>query len=350
MQQRAVLVGCGQMANGWIKALGDAMIGERVRLVGLVDPVQEAAAHLQTTFGLTSTEIHTDLLPALSSLSPDIVFDVAIPDARLRIVTESLRRGCHVLTEKPMAISLADAGEINRAAAAAGRIHAVTQNRRFKTGIRRARATVQSGILGQLTALHCDFFIGAHFGGFRDEMAECPAARHGDPHLRRGALHVRRGRRWRSIASETNPRGSWYAHGAAANAIFEFTDDVAFTYRGSWCAEGANTSWESAWRIIGTRGTLLWDGDDELRRARRRRRRRLSPAAARELEVPPPADAAQTHGHASVIADFPRRRSRAERAPETVGTDNIKSLAMVFAAIESARTRHAPSFHRGPDP
>jgi hypothetical protein len=27
------------------------------------------------------------------------------------------------------------------------------------------------------------------------------------------------------------------------------------------------------------------------------------------------------------------------RTPETAGADNIKSLAMVFAAIESARTR-----------
>lgn len=334
MQQRAVLVGCGQMANGWIKALGDAMIGERVRLVGLVDPVQEAAAHLQTTFGLTSTEIHTDLLPALSSLSPDIVFDVAIPDARLRIVTESLRRGCHVLTEKPMAISLADAGEINRAAAAAGRIHAVTQNRRFKTGIRRARATVQSGILGQLTALHCDFFKGAHFGGFRDEMANVL--------LLDMAIHTFDAARCISgeeplavYCSETNPRGSWYRHGAAANAIFEFTNDLAVTYRGSWCAEGADTSWDASWRIIGTRGTLLWDGEDEFAlhlvdgESGFLRPLRAAP-------VPPPTDLSQTRDHVSAIVGF-LDAVEGGAAPETAGTDNIKSLAMVFGSIESAR-------------
>ena len=63
---------------------------------------------------------------------------------------------------------------------------------------------------------------------------------------------------------ETNPKGSWYAHGAAANAIFEMTDDVTFTYRGSWAAEGANTSWEATWRIVGSKGTLLWDGEDAI--------------------------------------------------------------------------------------
>jgi predicted dehydrogenase len=63
-------------------------------------------------------------------------------------------------------------------------------------------------------------------------------------------------------AHETNPRGSWYADGASPSAVFELIDDVTFTYRGSWAADGANTSWESTWWIIGTHGTLLWDGAD----------------------------------------------------------------------------------------
>jgi predicted dehydrogenase len=54
--------------------------------------------------------------------------------------------------------------------------------------------------------------------------------------------------------------------------------------------------------------------------------------------VLPPADPAETHGHASVLLDFIDSIA-AGRAPETVSSDNINSLAMVFAAIESARTR-----------
>ena len=53
--------------------------------------------------------------------------------------------------------------------------------------------------------------------------------------------------------------------------------------------------------------------------------------------MPPPADEDQTHGHASVIAEF-IAAIETDRPPETVSSDNIKSLAMVFAAIESART------------
>ena len=54
--------------------------------------------------------------------------------------------------------------------------------------------------------------------------------------------------------------------------------------------------------------------------------------------MPEPAEDSQTHGHASVIADF-LRAIETGTPPETVGSDNVNSLAMVFAAIESAKTR-----------
>jgi predicted dehydrogenase len=110
-----------------------------------------------------------------------------------------------------------------------------------------------------------------------------------------------------------------------------------FNYRGSWCAEGANTSWESAWRIVGTKGTLTWDGADDFAA------KAVSGDSGffRELtsiEVPDPVDLDQTHGHASVLAEFLDAIEEG-RPPETASNDNIKSLAMVFAAIESAKTR-----------
>ncbi len=162
-----------------------------------------------------------------------------------------------------MAASLEAAIELIELARNAGRIHAIVQNRRFISGIRRIRRFIESGAIGDLTGIHCDFFIGAHFGGFREEMEHVL--------LLDMAIHTFDAARF--IADKTplavycheeNPQGSWYAHGAAATAIFELSDDVTFTYRGSWCAEGANTSWESEWRIIGTKGTLLWDGAEAL--------------------------------------------------------------------------------------
>lgn len=334
---RAVLCGCGAMAKGWLKAIAETPeIRSAVDVVGLVDVNPAAAKALADTFGLADALTGSDLADVLAKTAADIVFDVVIPSARHDVVTTALAHGCHVLSEKPMAASIKEGRSLIARAEAAGKVHAIVQNRRFISGIRRIRRLVESGMLGELTALHCDFFIGAHFGGFREEMDNVL--------LLDMAIHTFDAARFVAdkvplavYCHESNPRGSWYAHGAAANAIFEFSDDVTFTYRGSWCAEGANTSWESQWRIIGTKGTLLWDGADDFK---------AGVVAGSEgffrpieaIGVPQPANEAQTHGHASVIADF-LTAIRTGAKPETVSNDNINSLAMVFAAIESARTR-----------
>lgn len=335
MTFKAVLVGCGAMSKGWLTALAETpWLKGRVEIVGLVDVDGATAAARAAEFGLTDAIVGTDLDAVLTETRPDLLFDVAVPTARPQVVATGLRRGCHVLTEKPMAPDLANARAMLDQARAAGRIHAVVQNRRFVAGIRRIRQVIESGALGQLTALHCDFFVGAHFGGFREQMDNVL--------LLDMAIHTLDAARFLAgtppqavYCLQTNPPGSWYAHGAAANAIFEFAGDIVFNYRGSWCAEGANTSWEGAWRVIGTRGTLLWDGLDRFEAHQVAGDagffRDLVP-----LDVPDAPDAAKTEGHASVIAEFLDAIAEG-RQPETVGSDNIKSLAMVFAAIDSAR-------------
>lgn len=325
------------MSKGWLSAIAEhPLLKGRVDIVGLVDLHLPTAQARAAEFGLSEIAIGTDLDDVLATTRPDLLFDVVVPSAREGVVTTGLRHGCHVLSEKPMAATLAAGQALIAQAKAAGRVHAVVQNRRFISGIRRIRRLIESGVLGEITALHCDFFIGAHFGGFRDEMEHVL--------LLDMAIHTLDAARFMAGVApravyclETNPRGSWYAHGAAANAIFEFDDGIVFNYRGSWCAEGANTSWESAWRIIGTKGTLTWDGEDNFEA-----RTVVGDTGffrdLQAIEVPVPADIDQTHGHASVIAEFLDAIEEG-RSPETASNDNIKSLAMVFAAIESARTR-----------
>jgi predicted dehydrogenase len=334
---RAVLCGCGAMAKGWVRAVAaNRELQSAIRIVGLVDVDPAAARALAAEFDLKDAVVGSDLNAVLAETAPDILFDVVVPAARLDVVATGLRHGCHVLSEKPMATSLEDGRQLIRLAEEAGKLHAIVQNRRFVSGVRRLHRFIESGAIGDLTAIHCDFFIGAHFGGFREEMEHVL--------LLDMAIHTFDAARFIAdkkplavYCHEENPRGSWYADGAAATAIFELSDDVTFTYRGSWCAEGANTSWEGEWRIIGTGGTLLWDGTENFRASKAAGSegflRELAP-----IDVPEPADLRQTHGHASVIADFVAA-VRSGQKPETASDDNINSLAMVFAAIESARTR-----------
>ena len=325
------------MSRGWLSAVAEhPLLKGRVEIVGLVDlhrPIAEARA---AEFGLDGIAIGSDLDAVLAETKPDLLFDVVVPSARADVVATGLRHGCHVLSEKPMAATLEAGRDLIARAEAAGRVHAVVQNRRFIAGVRRIRRLIEGGALGEVTALHCDFFVGAHFGGFREEMDNIL--------LLDMAIHTLDAARFMAGVApkavyclETNPKGSWYQHGAAANAIFEFEDGVVFNYRGSWVAEGARTSWESAWRTVGTKGTLVWDGYDSFEA-------RVAVDGSGLLRdeapivVPEPADVDQTHGHASVLAEFLDAIEQGRR-PETASSDNIKSLAMVFAAIESARTQ-----------
>ncbi len=325
------------MSNGWLEAIASTpALADAVEIVGLVDIDRTAAERCADQHGLSGAAIGSDLAEILSQTGADMLFDVVPPAARRAVVETGFAHGCHVLSEKPMALSLDDARALIAGAEAAGRVHAIVQNRRFNPGVRRLRATIESGALGDLTAIHADFFIGAHFGGFRDLMENVL--------LVDMAIHTFDAARFMAgktplgvYCQQTNPKGSWYAHGAAANALFDFSDEVVFAYRGSWCAEGANTSWDASWRIIGSNGSVLWDGADNFE-ARVVDGEEGFFRPLREIELPPPPDAGQTHGHASVLSEFVDA-IEAGRTPETAGTDNIKSLAMVFAAIDSAATQ-----------
>lgn len=334
----AVMAGCGGISGAWLRALEDM---PDVRVVGFVDIVVENARRRAEEYGGGDPDIATgaDLVEMLERKCPDVVFDCAIPEAHCDVTLTALAHGCHVLGEKPLADSVENARRMVAAAEEAGRIFAVIQNRRYDANIRRVRHIVASGVLGPLTTVNCDFYIGAHFGGFRDHM----------PHvlLLDMAIHTFDAARLITDATpmavychEWNPAGSWYDRDASAVAVFEMaadgpaSGDIVYTYRGSWCAEGLNTTWECDWRIIGQRGSLSWDGATGFRGEVVAKAGGFRSEMA-ELAIPEVDPGERVGGHAGNIREF-IRCVREGTVPETVAADNIHSLAMVFGAIESA--------------
>jgi len=328
---RTMLCGCGGMSNAWLRIASEI---PEVEIVGLMDIDVENAQARAEQHELTDVKIGTDLTGMLDELQPDVVFDCSVPEAHVTITLEALQRGCHVMGEKPLADSMENARKMVAAAQAADRIYAVIQNRRYQPQIRRLRAFLDSGVLGPLTTLNSDFYIGAHFGGFRDRMEHVlllDMAIHSFDQARliSGADPVK------VYCREWNPKGSWYDHDASAIAIFEMTDGIVYTYRGSWCAEGLNTTWECDWRAIGPEGSVTWDGADALKTQVVAERGEFF-SKHKEVDVPEaPADA-RLGGHRGVIGEFVECVLNGG-TPETACTDNIKSLAMVFGAIQSAQ-------------
>jgi predicted dehydrogenase len=227
------------------------------------------------------------------------------------------------------------AREIVETARDSGKVHAVMQNRRFDPNLWRVCRFLENGGMGPLTTLNSDFYIGAHFGGFRDRMKHVlllDMAIHTFDTARKivGAdpLSV--------YCKEWNPQGSWYDHGASAIAVFQMEGNVVYTYRGSWCSEGLNTAWESSWHAVGQEGSLKWNGADGIETQVVKKTGGFF-SECEAVDIPPWSGDSEPQGHAALIQDFFCCLSRGVGS-ETRSEDNIKSLAMVFAAIESART------------
>jgi predicted dehydrogenase len=295
---RVLLVGCGGISNAWLDAAKNFADAE---IVGLVDLDRSRAEAQREKHGLSTAAVGTSLAQALGDLQPDAVFDCTVPEAHVTVTLQALAAGCHVLGEKPMADTMENAVKMVAAAKDAQRIYAVIQNRRYLDEIRRYRALVREGGLGALTTLNADFYLGVHFGGFRDAMEHVlllDMAIHSFDQARfiGGADAVR------VYCHEWNPPGSWYRHGASAVAIFEMSDGSVLNYRGSWCSEGLNTSWQCRWRAVCTGGSAEWDGEQSMQAAKVDGHEGITRPTA--PVAPPDLPPLQHKNHAGVIRDF----------------------------------------------
>ncbi|WP_020620016.1 Gfo/Idh/MocA family protein [Paenibacillus daejeonensis] len=256
MTRRTILAGCGSMGSRWL----DYARGRNdLELVGLVDVRPESAQALNERQGL-SLPVYTSVAEAVPAVQAELLLDTSIPEAHAPNAMTAMASGCDVIMEKPLAVTMAQANELAAVAERTGRFCAVMQNRRYTKEIRSLKQDLDTGIIGKPVLLTADFFLGPHFGGFREEMD--------DPLLLDMAIHTFDAARYligtkplSVYCHSFNPHGSWYKGDSTAVCIFEFEGGAVFQYNGSWSALGHTTSWEGSWRIGGTAGSALWNGD-----------------------------------------------------------------------------------------
>ncbi|MBC7632445.1 Gfo/Idh/MocA family oxidoreductase [Aeromicrobium sp.] len=320
---RVIQVGAGGMGKVWLELL---VAAADVDLVGLVDLDVDLARRALTELGIDGVIVGTSVTDVAAQVDAQAVVNVTVPVAHHPVTTEALFLGLPVLSEKPIAPTVAQALSLAAAAETTGRLLMTSQSRRYYRSLQEFRQQVRS--IGQVGILTTEFFVAPRFGGFRDEMPY--------PLLVDMAIHpfdVARyllGANPVSVYCESfSPPWSWYAGDAATTAIFEFADGTRYTFTGSWCSGGLETSWNGSWRASGSDGTATWNGED-------------SPLAAGFAEnATTPAivgtDAAGPEVIAGALAEFVAALRTGE-SPSGEVHSNVFSLAMVEAAVRSAET------------
>lgn len=134
---RVALIGCGRISQvAHLPALAKV---EDLELVAVVDTSAAVADGVAERW---STRPYTDLDDCVRELEPEAAIVTAPDRVHASIAQRLLTSGCHVLVEKPMTATVAEAEAVVRAAAASGRVLQVGTMKRHDPGLMFARAAV----------------------------------------------------------------------------------------------------------------------------------------------------------------------------------------------------------------
>ena len=150
------IVGYGPVFNwGWMHARWIGAVAD-LRLVAICDRDPVRAARASDDF--PEIEVYTDLDELLRRDDVDLVAVVTPHNTHAAIALECLQAGKHVVLEKPMCLSVAEASAMVETASRVGRTLAVFHNRRHDGNVRAIREIIDQGTIGEV---------------FHLEVAEC---------------------------------------------------------------------------------------------------------------------------------------------------------------------------------
>ncbi len=320
--RKIIQVGVGGMGLGWTDRVAESRKWQAAAYVDVSRNNLMAAAKRHQ---FPESLCFTDLDAALKSVEADALLDVTPQQFRRGVCTAAFRRGLHVISEKPLADSLANAKGIVAEAEKQGRTYMVAQNYRYQPLPQTVKRLVQGGKLGAIGYAGVSFHKGPKFGGFREEMAFPLVLDMSIHHLDlmrcifdTDIVAVQ--------ALSINAPWNWNKGDATVMAAIELANGVQVEYFGSWVSTGWETTWNADWRIEGSKGVLLWQGESVA----------VSSSPDKKREVSPVKMAKQ---HQAYLLEAFGRALDDGTEPETSGRRNLNSLAATYAVVAAAQKR-----------
>lgn len=149
---RVGMVGAGQIAwvhGPLIRAAPEAEI------VGIADrDISKATALAQALGGVP---VHAGLDALLAENEPDVLHVLVPPSLHAEVSLRAMEAGCHVLVEKPLALTTEEAHRLLEAAERFGVALRVDHNLLYDKLIRRVLRAVEEGAIGEVLSVHLDF-------------------------------------------------------------------------------------------------------------------------------------------------------------------------------------------------
>lgn len=153
---RTAVIGLGRA--GWSIHVAGIKGRSDYKIVACVDPDAERRKEAEQTLGCRTFASLEEFLKDPGDAELVIVATASHQHTPMSI--QALKAGFHVLTEKPMAISLKEAAKMMQAAKKAKKLFTIHQNYRCQAEVHQALSVMHSGILGKV------FYIKMQWTGF----------------------------------------------------------------------------------------------------------------------------------------------------------------------------------------
>jgi len=147
---RVAIVGAGSMGTNHLRVLRDFEEG-KVSVVGVAESYPDALARTERIFHVPG---FADYRVMIEQARPDLVVVVTPTITHFDVASFALEHGCHVLVEKPIAHTVAEATTLVELAHAKGVVLAVGHIERFNPAVRRLKQLLEEGTLGAIYELH----------------------------------------------------------------------------------------------------------------------------------------------------------------------------------------------------
>ena len=329
MTLRIIQVGMGGWGRNWTKYVVSQ--NKNVKLVACVDAVPEMLEVAQKELSVPVERCFTSLEEAFASVEADAVLITASLQGHVPIALEALNAGKHVLLEKPFAPTVAEAQSVVDVAAQQGRVLMISQNYRYYPAVRAVHKLISEGTLGPVGTVNLDFRrysnrapreSNIHYRIWQPLLVDM-AIHHFDLMrmlLGQEAVHIN--------CQTWNPPWSNYVEAAAGSATITFEGGAVVNYRGSWVSTTPQTNWAGEWHIECAGGEIIATsrGEKPDYVAIRPLGKRLRTIKLPEVPL------FDRHGTLNAFVEA----IRTGEEPECSGRNNLKTLALMLAAVESS--------------